>query len=328
MSEIFPRKAEEAAQAEQSIRITASDSVPSYSDHISDDLYSEDVSIPNYQSGLPDEDELSPLSIPEDRLPESEPLPPPFIPNPASGPLSLTLDKSLIFPNTIPATALYSLNYTLNTRGNSITLRRSVRGSTRPNGSTGKITDKDLYDISRPPMTVTNFVIKGKRKSTFPGEGTLQLKHSMRGKYWECRFKGKVVLKGRNGVWTNGEGVEVATETNEVISKKGSRKGKELDSGGKENPGLVFKEQERDIDALLVDLMVAVWCGKTWCAETYEVRSKSPSAVEGEFTKNLHRARRNLLSVFSYQSCEGRERGIDLEFRNFCWFDPKSDTTT
>ena len=302
-----PSKADESAKA---IRITVSESIPSYGDHLADDLYTDFN--PSYQTGLPTlEDHIeNPIEDPAgdptpNFTPEPDHVPPPpgteFQPSPTeripsplpprapSGPLSLTLDKALIFPNTVPATALYSLNYTLNSMGSSITLRRSVPGPVRANGRQGKIMDKDLYDITRPPLNLVTFSIHGKRKSTYPGVGQLQMKLGLRGKYWECKFKERVVLKGRNGMWRDGEGKMVAKEVNEVVAKKLNWKGKEkqvlIDEGVRENPGLVFAERENEEENdLLVDLMVAVWCAKTWCAETWEAKSVTPSALEGSYS--------------------------------------------
>lgn len=284
-------KAEEAAQFRA--LNNEHDAVPSYSEHTADDLYTE--GIPNYGTGLPslpDADEE--LTYDQDpyndlqRNPVSEDdssIPPPFPETTPSEPLSLTLDKALIFPNTVPATALYSLNYTLNTMGNSVTLSRSVPGAIRNDGTSSKITDKDLYDITRPPLSLLEFQIRGKRKSTFPGTGNLQMKTGLMGKYWECRFRDKLVLKGKHGTWCDGKGRVVAREMNEVVAKKVSRKGKEVERGVRENPGLVFEAWEGDggMDPLLVDLMVAVWCAKTWCAETFEARIVKPTMAESGF---------------------------------------------
>jgi len=282
-----PSKQSEAAQFRI---IDTSESVPAYGDHIADDLYSENI--PNYGTGLPslnDPDlELDPVlneEVTEDISDNASdarpctPLPPP----PSSGPLSLTLDKALIFPNTVPATALYSLNYTLNSMGNSITLRRSVPGPLRPNSQAGKIQDKDLYDITRPPFSAFFYQIHGKRQSTYPGVGDLKLKMGLRGKYWECRFKDKVVLKGRGGVWEDADGKVVAREINEVLSKRKKGKEKMIDDGVRENPGVDF---EPDVADLLVDLMVACWCAKTWCNETHE--SRQPSRSDGSSTRALY----------------------------------------
>ncbi len=285
-----PSKSQEHAQFQT--HDAAGDAVPSYENPTTDDLYTD--RIPNYGSGLPDHeeeftdnldlhDDLQLDSAPQDE----DPIPPAYPSAPPSSPLSLTLDKALIFPNTVPATAVYSLNYTLNTMGNSITLSRSVPGAVRLTGKSSKIIDKDLYDITRPPLSILEFHIHGKRKSTFPGIGNLQMKTGLVGKYWECRFKEKTVLKGKHGTWTDANGKVVAKEVNEVVAKKVSKKAKEVDNGVRENPGLVFVEREGE-DALLVDLMVAVWCAKTWCAETFGARMSKPTMAESECSDRKH----------------------------------------
>jgi hypothetical protein len=83
------------------------------------------------------------------------------------------------------------------------------------------------------------------------------------GKYWECKFKEKVVLKGRRRTWSDEQGNVATKEINKVVAEKVSKKRKEFNSGGGQNPGLVFEERE-GVDILLVDLMVAFWCAKTW----------------------------------------------------------------
>jgi hypothetical protein len=281
-------KAEEAGL---SSRLAPADPVPSYGAHFGDDLYSE--ATPAFSELLPHFPESDPPPQDDDNepayrqaIPDSDPIP---IPEPsAAGPLSLTIDKALIFPNTIPSNALYSLNYTLNTMGSSVILRRSVPGIVRDDGRQGKIVDKDLYEITRPPFNLFGFSILGKRKSTFPGTGELQLKSGVGGlgrKFWECRFRGKVVLVGKKGMWSDGDGRMVAREVNEVVPRKGSDKGKgkEIDEGVRENPGLNFEGGMR-MDELLVDLMVAVWCAKTWWAETFEVKSARDRASEGAYS--------------------------------------------
>jgi hypothetical protein len=288
-------KAQEAAQSQT--HDAANDAVPSYEHHTADDLYTERIQ--NYGTGLPDhEEDLTQTLDSYDELQldpapsDEDPVPPAFPSAPPSGPLSLTLDKALIFPNTVPATALYSLNYTLNTMGNSITLSRSVPGAVRVTGKSSKIMDKDLYGITCPPLSISEFHIHGRRKSTFPGTGNLQMKTGLTGKYWECKFKEKVVLKGKHGAWTDAQGKVVAKEVNEVVAKNVSKKGKEVDNGVRENPGLVFEEREGE-DALLVDLMVAVWCAKTWCAETFEARMSKPTMAESESSEKEQKSEAN-----------------------------------
>jgi len=93
------------------------------------------------------------------------------------------------------------------------------------------------------------------------------------------------VLRGKYGTLCDKQGRVVAREVNEVVAKKVSRRGKEVERGVRENPGLVFEVWEEDggMDPLLVDLMVAVWCAKTWCAETFEARIVKPTMAESEF---------------------------------------------
>jgi hypothetical protein len=184
--------------------------------------------------------------------------------------------------------------------GNSVTLSRSVPGAIRTDGTTGKVIDKELYDIIRPPLSLVEFHIKGKRKSTFPGTGILRLKMGLTGKYWECKIKEKLMFKGKHGVWVNGEGRIVAKEVNELIAKKVSKKGKEIDNGVRENPGLVFEQWEEGMDGLQVDLMVAVWCAKTWCAETFEARMTKPTLAESEFMTLFNNQR--LMETYSRSS--------------------------
>jgi hypothetical protein len=102
-------KTHEAAQSQT--HDAANDAVPSYEHHTADDLYTERIQ--NYGPGLPDHEEDPSQTLDSydelqlDPAPQDEdPVPPAFPSTPPSGPLSLTLDKALIFPNTVPATAL------------------------------------------------------------------------------------------------------------------------------------------------------------------------------------------------------------------------------
>ncbi len=58
----------------------------------------------------------------------------------------------------------------------------------------------------------------------------------------------------------------------------------------RENPGLVFEVLDRGIDRLVVDLMVAVSCSKTWYAETAGAKHTKLTMAESEFL--------SILSVF------------------------------
>jgi len=184
---------------------------------------------------------------------------------------------------------LYSLNFTLNSLGSSITLRRSVPGSARANGKQNRIIDKDLYDIVRPPLEMTSFHLHGKRKSTYPGSGILQQKIGLRGRCWECKFRNIVLLKGRDGVWSDGDEKVIAREQNQVSTRRTSWSGKAkqaaIDEGVRENPTLVFENRNAgEENDLLTDLMVAVWCAKTWCAETWEEKNPRPILSERSYS--------------------------------------------
>lgn len=93
------------------------------------------------------------------------------------------------------------------------------------------------------------------------------MKHGLRGKYWECKFKDKVVLSQKKGVWEDGNGKAVASETNEI-----SLKNKRVEG----NPGLNF---EIGTDDMVIDLLVAIWCAKMWFIETYDERKPTLSDV-------------------------------------------------
>lgn len=231
------------------------EAVPAYIDYTSDERYQATNSLGNYRSDL---------QKPSIEATESH---------------SLTLEKDLIFPTAIPSTALYSLNHPLNAKRDSIILRRSVPNTIHPQ----KLTDEDLWEIFRPPNTRTKFQLYGETESTRFRTGELTMKSGLSGQVWECRFEPYVLLRGKDGVWTDGQGVVVAREVNEVIARKEGRKGKEneVEDGVRRNPGLTFLESwNGEEDRFLVDLMVAVWCAKTWCAETWESRRDWPSMKE------------------------------------------------
>ncbi|RFU30385.1 hypothetical protein B7463_g5942, partial [Scytalidium lignicola] len=255
--------------AGQVSRESVLDPSPSYGDHVSDALYTEPASASHSRSSshpgsISERVRTSQLSIRPLQRGEFK---------------SLTLDKSLIYPSIPPSQALYSLSYTLNSLGSEITLRRSVPGLTRLDGSTTRATDKDLFHITRPPLSHTSFEIKGLRRSTYPGTAYLDLKMGLKGKYWECKFKGQVVLRQKSGVWVDEDGKEIAREQNALPRSKSKDKNKvnAIDYGVKEHPKISFVD---DVDQLLMDLMIAVWCAKTWYCATYGAKSARPTMKE------------------------------------------------
>ncbi|KAH8821266.1 hypothetical protein F5884DRAFT_81782 [Xylogone sp. PMI_703] len=256
------------AEAAQLSNESLVDPSPSYGDHVNHALYTESGSSHNRSSSHPDSiserartSQLSTRPLQKDEY------------------RSLTLDKSLIYPSIPPSQALYSLSYTLNSLGSEITLRRSVPGLIRPDGTVASVVDKDLFHITRPPLSLASFEIKGLRRSTYPGTAYLELKRGIKGKYWECKFKGQLVLRQKGGVWVDEDGKEIAREQNELPRSKSKDKHKAaaIDFGVKEHPKISFVD---DVDQLLMDLMIAVWCAKTWYCATYGVKSARPTMKE------------------------------------------------
>lgn len=77
------------------------------------------------------------------------------------------------------------------------------------------------------------------------------------------------------------DGREIAREHNELprIKSKDYLRATAMDYGVKQPPNLTFVD---DVDPLLMDLMVAVWCAKTWFCATYGVKSARPTMKEGK----------------------------------------------
>jgi hypothetical protein len=67
----------------------------------------------------------------------------------------------------------------------------------------------------------------GKAERTLTRTGELFMKSELSGQVWECRFEPDFLLRGKDGVWTDVQGVVVARGANEVIAREGDRKGRE-----------------------------------------------------------------------------------------------------
>lgn len=261
-----------------------------YGNHIADDLYSgsyaeletfaDPSSNPNLSFDTQNEG-FSPQSLP---LAQSTTLGHENTPGSFStGPLVLTVDKDLIFPYPPPSSALYSLSYTLASRGSSLTLSRSIPArtqepnlTTRADGTTNSLraskapSDKDLYHILRTPLVPRSFTLQGQRRSTFPGTGELRFiakRLSLSGKgHWECRFSG-----GRDLV------LKSATENDEWVDGTGQLVGKQYGSsrGGK-IVGQLHPMVENGLeivpgtDEMLADLLVCCWVACSWYEQTVD----------------------------------------------------------
>jgi hypothetical protein len=71
-----------------------------------------------------------------------------------------------------------------------------------------------------------------------------------------------------------------------LLLRRASSKWKKVDGGARKNPGLVFKVCGGGMDALLVDLKVAIWCVKIYCAEAFGARIAKPTMGEGGFRRD------------------------------------------
>lgn len=189
------------------------------------------------------------------------------------GPLSIIIDKQLIYPPTPPANALYHLSRTLDSVGFEIELEESIPESIRADGSKHKLRNRKLYSIIR--HSSNSYRIRGHRRNGDKGEGMLSYtRHTFSGDRWSLCFKEEgTVLTGRNGEWMDSSGTVVAEEQNEVQIKKRGKK----DDASPPMPTLIIAEGVEDLKGLLV----AVWCAKTWYAEMYSARHRSLTRAEG-----------------------------------------------
>lgn len=207
---------------------------------------------------------------------------------PATGPITLYLDKDLIFPGPPPCNALYSLDYVLQSQGGKLTLRRSIPGAARSDGTLKKVQDKELYELKR-GFVLEKFELVGQRRSTYKGEIILKLKTSLLGKKsWECTLKTKsrdeILLRSQGMEWQNADGKIIARERDDIVvpSKHMKGKGKEKVDEGRGSSSqdeLMLVDRSNE---MLVDLLVAVWIAKLWYAETYEFKTKPLTLDDGE----------------------------------------------
>lgn len=170
---------------------------------------------------------------------------PPLLP---PGPLSLTMDETLIYPTHPPSTALYHIPRTLTFSGNEVYLERSVPGKTSvKTGKTAKAKDKQLYEMRRIPWT-SEIELRPKRAATYgprPGAvAEMKQKRALFGNVWEVRFDGALALRFSGGKWKDGGGQLVAAE--------------EKDSWP---PVMVISE---GVPEDLRDFVVAGWCTRVW----------------------------------------------------------------
>jgi len=276
---------------------------PAYSDHYNDEIYidpADESELPEAYSAIPrtyaaqESQGASPLGPPVSEkcpLPYSRSSSPTPHNNevPATGPITLHLDKDLIFPGPPPCNAIYSLDYVLQSRGDKIMLRRSIPGTMRADGTARMAQDKDLYEIQR-NFDLGTFSLVGQRRSTHRGDIVLKLKTSLLGKKsWDCVLKSTgredILLKSNGAEWQTHSGTVIARERDDIVVPKRELKGKGKEKADEERGAGVKDELillERR-DQMLVDLLVSVWVAKLWFGESYEYKTRNPTKDESNF---------------------------------------------
>jgi hypothetical protein len=192
-----------------------------------------------------------------------------------TGPLSLSLSKQIIYPTLPPARALYHLSLSLESTGHSIALSASIPSRINSEGTRLKARDRDLYIITRG----IGFSIRSQSRTAYPGVGRLLFeRHGFKGKWWELSYgsdadgKGRrdVVLKKKDGEWTDSKGAVVAEEEEEyLMQNKDQTRGRsgEREESTSKNRTLTIAE---GVDESMRSLLVAVWCATVWYKQTYE----------------------------------------------------------
>ncbi|KAI9838553.1 MAG: hypothetical protein M1819_004862 [Sarea resinae] len=159
------------------------------------------------------------------------------------GPLSLTLDRDLIYPSSPPSVALYHIPRLLSFRGDRVFLEKCVPAQLRENGTKRRPYDQPLYEFQRDDITSGNCVVVSKAKTTFGGRVGQMKRRGIFGN-WELSYKNRLTLKFKSGKWRDSEGEDIAVEESCTT--------------------LVVKE---GINEDMRDLVVAAWCAKIWRAE-------------------------------------------------------------
>ncbi|KAI9798341.1 MAG: hypothetical protein M1835_000004 [Candelina submexicana] len=224
---------------------------PSYESHGEDDVYDPNNETP---TTVPHSGHLDtiPQGLREELLLSAEQLL-------SSGPLSLTLDKDLIYPTEPPSRALYHIPRSLACNGDKVFLERSVPATVRQDGSQGKARDQELYHIVGSRLTSSEIEIRGMRRSCYGDSiGRMRPRHAFFHSRWDVAFRKQTVLRFKNRTWLDANEGVMARE------RKGMSK-----------PIMVI---EQGVDVQMMDLLVACWCAKTWWEWDGKYRDGTPDS--------------------------------------------------
>ncbi|KAK2808987.1 hypothetical protein FQN50_004261 [Emmonsiellopsis sp. PD_5] len=197
-------------------------------------------------------------------------LPPPSsTPNTTPDLSDITLDTTLIYPTTPPATALYDLSHELDAGWGTIDISRLVprtTSSSHQNPTPINPRDKSIYTFTQLPFSTT-VEITGKRRSTLPG--TLHLKSTRHHlvktgwELWQTHREEKSLLlrvkptrspeKQEVLSWEDGKGKQVAVET---VGRGGG--------GGVRRARLQVVDGGLVGDDEMMDVLVTAWCARVW----------------------------------------------------------------
>lgn len=219
---------------------------------------------------------------------------------------SISLDGTLIYPTTPPATSLYELTHEVNSGYSVVGILRLVPSrQPREDGIPVNPRDKLIYEFRQPPMTPDTVEIVGKRRSTLPGTVFLRLKNRVTGRGWEVEhsYGGRKILLYRTKPswrlekrerldWQDAGGNLVAEET----------------WSGDEGARPIMKIL-KELDEKMMDILVTSWCARLWLGnQKANAQGKESELDAGAFPPNPRKAGRNFISNSSCPYSQKKSR--------------------
>ncbi|OJD15009.1 hypothetical protein AJ78_04694 [Emergomyces pasteurianus Ep9510] len=231
------------------------------------------------------------LSNSTEQLPHSHPQPPPQLQSTpyhnltAQPPLpdlsDITLDGTLIYPTTPPATSLYAVSHDLDLGHRAIEVsrlvpRRTSSGALSPNANPR---DKIIYKFSR-PVVYDPVEIVGQRRSTLPGILQLKSTRQLLKTGWvlwhvyrnteSMIFRVKPTRNPeRQEVleWQDGCGAIIAIETLATYPPDDDQLGRSR----ARRPRLQVVSAT-PLDDMMMDVLVTAWCARIWI--TFKIKQE------------------------------------------------------
>ncbi|EEQ85771.1 uncharacterized protein BDCG_09040 [Blastomyces dermatitidis ER-3] len=195
----------------------------------------------------------------------------------------ITLDGTLIYPTTPPATSLYAVSQHLDLGHSTIDVSRLVprRTSSGALSANPNPRDKVIYKFNRPVINGP-VEIAGQRRSTLPGIVLLKSTRQLLKTGWVLwhvyRNKESMVFRvkptrnpERQEVleWQDGCGATVAIETLATDPDD-----PQVDDRGVRRPRLQIVSAT--LDDMMMDVLVTAWCARIWI--TYKLKQEEEKA--------------------------------------------------